>query len=220
MNKLIIVLSLVMLVACGKAEKIVYVNTPATTVETTDVIKLLVELENEWRLSQGQTVLSPGLTCSVQQVSSGQYLSTANGTPGAGQASMVLTGTKYMFLGTEGFNQPDSNAGTPNMIIPSSIRSLFLNNNYKINCAGFLVVEHDGHTPFQVSSDDGSILTVDGSVVINNDGNHSIVTKSGSKLLRRGVKSFNLAYAQTGGGKFGLVLKMDGEVIPGSRFYH
>lgn len=209
-------------VGCGKREKTYYVpgNTVTVKEDIPDSVQSLVAEENEYRLSQGQTMLSPGLSCTVQRISSGQYLSVAAGTPGAGQAAMVMTGSSYAFLNKGGFNQPDAVSGSVNNILPSAIQSLFVNVNYKINCTGFIVVQDDGYAAFSTSSDDGSILTVDGAIVINNDGNHSITTKNGSKLLRRGVKSFTLAYAQTGGGNFALMLNLNGQIAPGSLFYH
>jgi len=133
---------------------------------------------------------------------------------------LVLTGTKYAFLNKSGFNQPSVAGGQPNNILPTSIQSLFLNKNYKITCTGFIVIERDGHTGFSMASDDGSILSVDGTKLINNDGNHGIVTKSGSKSMRRGVKKFSIAYAQSGHGPFALILNMDGNIAPGALFYH
>lgn len=209
------------IVGCGKKEKIFVVkDTVVVKEDIPDSVQSLVDEENSYRLSQGQTMLSPGLSCTVQQISSGHYLSVAAGTPGAGQAAMIMTGSSYAFLNKGGFNQPDAVGGSVNNILPSAIQSLFVSVNYKINCTGFIVVQDDGYAAFSTSSDDGSILTVDGATVINNDGNHSITTKNGSKLLRRGVKSFTLAYAQTGGGNFALMLNLNGQIAPGSLFYH
>lgn len=206
---------------CGKRTETVTVKETVTqTVQASDSVQSLVDEENSYRLSQGQTMLSQGLSCTVQQVASGQWLSSSSPGYNAGQGVVVLTGTNYAFLNKSGFSQADTAGGNVNSILPSAIQSLFVNQNYKINCTGFIVIEYDGYTAFELSSDDGSILTVDGTQIINNDGNHAIQTKSGSKLMRRGVKSFTLSYAQTGGGNFALLLKKDGELAPGAVFYH
>jgi len=208
--------------ACGKSEKTVTVKEyVTTTVAAPRTVQTLVDEENEYRLSQGQTMLSPGLSCSVQRVASGQWLSNSSPGYNSGQGVVALTGTNYTFLNKTGFNQPDAPGGSVNNIIPSVISSLFVNQNYRISCSGFIVVESDGYASFDLLSDDGSILTVDGTQVINNDGNHSVQLKSGSKLMRRGVKSFSLSYAQTGGGNFALVLSTGGgSAVPGAVFYH
>lgn len=208
-------------VGCGKRTETVTVKETVTvSVPASDTVQSLVDEENSYRLSQGQTMLSQGLSCTVQQVSSGQWLSSSSPGYQVGQGVVVLTGTNYAFLGKSGFNVPNTSGGSANELLPASIRSLFINQNYKVNCTGFIVVEDDGYASFELSSDDGSILTVDGTQVINNDGNHSIQAKTGAKLMRRGVKSFTLAYAQTGGGNFALQLSMNGNIAPGALFYH
>jgi hypothetical protein len=195
---------------------------PAAPVPTVDPIQAqintLVAEENKWRESQGQTELSQGLSCSVQAISAGQYLSSSSPGYTAAQA-IVLAGSSYPFLGSN-FDQPNSGAGPNSVITDPYIQSLFTSNNYRISCLGQLVVLEDGYHGFTMSSDDGSILTIDGAQVINNDANHGVVTVSGTKLLRAGVHTFSLLYAQSGGGNFALVLNMNGSVLPAANLYH
>lgn len=217
----LIMIIAITLLGCGKKTKTVFVrDTVTVTQKVSDTIQSLVDEENEYRLSQGQTMLSQGLSCTVQKVASGQWLSSSSPGYNSGQGVVVLTGTNYAFLNKSSFNVPNSDGGLPNSLLPNAIQSMFLNVNYKINCTGFIVIENDGYKYFELSSDDGSILTVDGTQVINNDGNHSVVTKNGVKLMRRGVKSFTLSYAQTANGNFSLILNMDGELTPSTLFYH
>lgn len=82
------------------------------------------------------------------------------------------------------------------------------------------MVRETDYYDFSVESDDGSILTIDGTQVVNNDNNHGMTLRSGTKFLRRGVKSFSLWYAQTGSGNYGLVLKAGGEAIDGKYYAH
>lgn len=208
-------------VGCGKRTDTIFVKETTVVKEgIPDSVQSLVDEENEYRLSQGQTMLSQGLSCTVQQVASGQWLSSSSPGYNAGQGVVSLTGTSYAFLNKNGFNVGNTSGGSYNSILPSAIQPLFANVNYRISCTGFIVIEQDGYALFSLASDDGSILTVDGTQVINNDGNHSITTKSGTKLLRRGVKSFTLLYAQTGGGNFALQMSLNGQISPGSVFYH
>lgn len=216
------------LMSCGRTchDNVVQVPGPMQTVTVTtpaptpDPIQSLVNEENSYRLSQGQTMLSQGLSCTVQLVSSGQWLSSASPGYNAGQGVVVTTGTSYGFLNQWGFNQPDATGDQVNNIIPRAIQPLFVGQNYKITCNGYIVVEQDGYHEFDVSSDDGAILTVDGTQVLNNDGNHAITNKAGTKLLRQGVRSFNLSYAQTGSGNFALIVNMDRYLASGVLFFH
>jgi hypothetical protein len=203
-------------IVCNGAPGQDYIPPVETNVQT------LVDSENTWREEQGQTALTSGLSCSVQLLGSGQWLSSSS--PGYQAAQGVVTAlaasSSYSFLSTGGFNQPDSAGNLPNSVLPVAIQPLFENQNYKINCSGQLVVTSDGYYGFDLNSDDGSILTIDGTQVINNDGNHGMTDKQGTKLLREGVHTFSLLYAQSGGGNFGLVLQMNGSVLSGSNFYH
>lgn len=192
-----------------------YVAPPETDVQT------LVDTENAWRELNGQTSLSTGLSCSVQAIASGMWLS--NSSVGYQVAQGVVTaapGTpSYSYLYTDSFNQPDTGGGVNNLL-PVSLQPLYESNNYKISCSGAIVVTTNGYYTFDVNSDDGSILTIDGSQVVNNDGNHGMTDKVGTKLLRAGVHTFSMLYAQSGGGNFGLILQANASVVPGSVFYH
>lgn len=184
-------------------------------------VQELIDDENFYREGLGQTELSQGLSCSVQLVGSGQWL--ASSSPGYNASQGVVTAlagsTSYTYLFTGSFNQVDTASGS-NTLLPTQVEPLFVGQNYKINCSGQVVVTQSGYYGFDLNSDDGSILTVDGSQVINNDGNHSMTDKSGTKYLREGVHTFNLLYAQSGGGNFGLVLQWNNKTVPGNVWYH
>lgn len=191
---------------------------PEVTPEQADIDFLLGD-ENAYRLSLGQTELSSGLSCTVQKIASGQWLSSSSPGYNAGQGIIVVTGTAYSYLFKGIFNQSNSSPG-PNTLLPLAIQPLFLNNNYRITCSGQIVVRETGYYNFELNSDDGSILTINGTQVVNNDGNHGMTAKSGTVLLRRGVRTFALSYAQTGAGNFGLTLKANGSLIDGKYYAH
>lgn len=197
---------------CGRHDVVhVSSDSPVQVSPATSLVETLIDAENSFRLGQGQAVLSKGLSCSVQQVSSGQWLSNASPGYNGGQGVLVLTGTSYTFLNTLGFNQPNTTG--VNNVLPSAIRGMFNGINYKIACSGHMVAERDEYYTFTLASDDGSILTVDGTQVINNDGNHGVTTKTGVKYLRQGVRSFSLLYAQSGGGSLALTLDVNNSNI-------
>lgn len=193
---------------------------PVVTEEQAD-INFLLDDENTYRLNLGQTQLSNGLSCTVQALGSGQWLSSSSPGYNAGQGVVAaLAGsTQYSYLYQGSFNQPDSPSG-PNNLIPVALQPLFLSSNYKISCSGQIVVRQTAYYNFELNSDDGSILTVNGTQVVNNDGNHAMTLKSGTVFLRRGVRTFSILYAQTGAGNFGLVLKANGALIDSKYYAH
>lgn len=192
---------------------------PVVTPQQADIAAVLAD-ENSYREAQGQTELSSGLSCSVQAVSSGQWLSSSSPGYQAAQGVVVLTGSSYSYLLTSYINQGDTAGNQPMSILPAAIQPLFLSKNLRISCTGQIVVLDTGYYAFDVNSDDGSILTIDGTQVVNNDGNHGMTDKAGTKLLRRGVHTISLLYAQTGAGNFGLILLANGQLIDPSFYAH
>lgn len=183
-------------------------------------IDFLIDDENDYRLGLGQAAITSGLSCSVIEIVSGSWLSTTSpGYPGSGLIS--TTGkTSYPYLYKGNFNKSDGLSTSVNTLLPSNLRSTFDGKNFKISCSGFIVVRDTDYYDFSLDSDDGSILTVDGVNVIVNDGNHGMTVKSGTKFLRRGIRSFSISYAQSGGGNYGLVLKAGGTTIDGKYYAH
>lgn len=231
---LLIIIALIGLAGCGKGpaglDGTAGVQGPGATVVPESNAQQLVDAENLYREGLGQAALTLGLSCTVQLSGNapapvnapGQWLSSAS--PGYNAAQGLVTAlagsTSYAYLLQTSFNQVDSAGNVANALIPKAIQTLFINQNYKINCAGQIVVIDSDYYGFDLNSDDGSILTIDGAVVIYNDGNHSMTDKAGTKFLRAGVHTFNLAYAQSGGGNFGLILQANGSVVPSTAFYH
>jgi hypothetical protein len=193
--------------------------TPAPADPIDVQIASILSNENAYRLALGQTELSAGLSCTLQAVSAGSWLSSSSPGYVAAQGVLTLIGTQYSYLYEGAFDQANSGPGSNNLI-PVAIQPLFTNNNYKINCTGQIVILATAYYEFDLSSDDGSILTIDGAQVANNDGTHGITTASGTKLLRSGVHTFNLQYAQSGGGNFALILNSNGVSIDPRQYAH
>lgn len=222
MKSVIILAAVLGLVACGRGDKGDQGDpapTPAVSSQDAD-IQAVVTDENSYRSTLGQTQLSAGLSCSVQTVASGQWLSSSSPGYNSGQGTIVLTGSSYSFLLTQVIDQQDSPGNLANGLLPVPVQPLFINKNLKISCSGQIVVLQTAYYAFDTNSDDGSILTIDGTQVVNNDGNHGMTDKAGTKLLRRGVHSFSLVYAQTGSGNFGLILHANGADIDPKFFIH
>ena len=63
---------------------------------------------------------------------------------------------------------------------------------YKFEC--WFYAPHSDVYDFKLSSDDGSVLTIDGVVVVDNDGSHSLRHKDGSIRLAKGFHEMELRY--------------------------
>jgi len=72
--------------------------------------------------------------------------------------------------------------------------------NYGVRFEGYINVEADAFYRFAMESDDGSVLRIDGEVVIDNDGDHGPQLVTGHIPLRRGLHSLSLQYFQSEGG--------------------
>jgi len=74
--------------------------------------------------------------------------------------------------------------------------------NFAIRYTGNLAIDKEGEYTFFTSSDDGTRLSIDGNVVVDNDGDHGAnVEKSGKAKLTTGSHKIVLLYYQHGGDK-------------------
>lgn len=88
---------------------------------------------------------------------------------------------------------------------------------------GYVNVPEDRIYTFELASNDGSVLRIDGRVVIDNDGEHTLVEKTGQAALSAGLHPLELRYFDYNGGRVTLALVDDrGRRIPmgGEWFCH
>ncbi len=87
---------------------------------------------------------------------------------------------------------------------------------------GYIRIPEDGIYGFVLSSDDGSMLYIDGKVVVDNDGEHSTVIKSASRALRAGYHRIEVQYFDHNGGNLDLhVYDANGVCLsPGDLYFH
>ena len=71
---------------------------------------------------------------------------------------------------------------------------------------GILAVPANGTYTFTLNSDDGSLLFIDGSLVVNNGGPHAPLVVSGSALLTAGNHPFEVQFFEDFGGPSGVDL--------------
>ncbi|MBP3256556.1 MAG: GH92 family glycosyl hydrolase [Bacteroidales bacterium] len=62
--------------------------------------------------------------------------------------------------------------------------------------SGYIDIPEDGIWSFSLTSDDGAILEVDGTLVVDNDGSHSAITTFGRIPLLKGLHAYKLLYLE------------------------
>jgi len=88
---------------------------------------------------------------------------------------------------------------------------------------GMIVIPESGEYRFYLSSDDGSKLYINGELIVDNDGDHGVLTKSGSVQLKEGEQSIRVEWFNGGGG-YWLGAYIEGpelprQIIPPTMFY-
>jgi hexosaminidase len=96
--------------------------------------------------------------------------------------------------------------------------------SFGLQYTGYIEVPETGIYSFFLLADDGAILSIGDKLVINNDGQHGPIEKSGQVALQKGVHPFALHFIEAGGG-FSLDLKYSRgkepvQKVPHSFFTH
>ena len=94
---------------------------------------------------------------------------------------------------------------------------------FAFNFTGFINVPSDGQYTFYTTSDDGSNLYIDNVLVVDNDGLHGAIEKSGTIGLQAGKHTISVGYFQQAGGSV-LSVNYEGpgiskQVIPASALF-
>ena len=223
MKKLMLAVFALSMVACARGPRgfeggpgaPAPVPAPPVTSELQEKVAKILADENEYRLGLGQTALTTGLSCQLMTTTGGDRIQASI----AGHNTLQGLTSVGTFLLTSAFNQEDSPISQGNSVLPASMRNVY-KNMYLLRCQGQLVITETGHTMLDITSDDGSVVYVDGSKLLDNDNNHGTTTVAGMKYLRKGVHSFRVDYAQTGGGNQSLIVRMNGELLNPLLFAH
>ncbi len=95
---------------------------------------------------------------------------------------------------------------------------------FALSFEGYMKVKNDGVYHFFTLSDDGSKLFIDGVEVVNNDGEHGSVEKSGKAALKKGYHKIRIVYFDGGGGnELKVFWQPEGgkkEAIPSTVLFH
>ncbi len=73
--------------------------------------------------------------------------------------------------------------------------------NFGFRYIAQLDVPVTGNYQFYLTSDDGSRLKIDGNTLVDNDGLHAAITKTGSSQLSKGLHTIEVAFIQASGGQ-------------------
>ena len=73
------------------------------------------------------------------------------------------------------------------------------NENFAIRWEAPLIVDNESDYTFRVVSDDGAIVQIDGTTIVDNDGAHGVQEKSGPVHLVKGTHGISVDYFQTTG---------------------
>ncbi|MBP7273627.1 MAG: DUF1080 domain-containing protein [Saprospiraceae bacterium] len=92
-------------------------------------------------------------------------------------------------------------AGISNNLSYNAIDMKGLESNFAIISQGYFYINNSNNFVFRLTSDDGSQLTIDGKVVISNDGLHGMDGKDGEVTLSEGFHNFKIEYFNGYGGK-------------------
>jgi len=114
-----------------------------------------------------------------------------------------LQGINYSYFEPSGKINLNSITGTP---AATGIADVISNKNKKrtdkfaFEFTGYIRIDSDGIYAFFTDSDDGSMLYIDDEEIVNNDGDHGNVEKSGKAALKKGFHKIKVIYFDSGGG--------------------
>lgn len=119
-----------------------------------------------------------------------------------------------------GMNQETTSGITPQFSIANNEQT----ENFGFIFDGYIRVPKDGLYTFFLESNDGSVLFLNDTTLIDNDGAHGNYEKKGSTSLKAGMHKISLYYFQQGGGsKLTLSWQSDDfgkEEIPSNMLFH
>ncbi|MBD0254853.1 MAG: hypothetical protein ICV83_03965, partial [Cytophagales bacterium] len=116
----------------------------------------------------------------------------------------VTAGVEYSYYEGTWSTVPDFSALTAaktGSLANFSLTARNRNDNFGFRYTGFVQVPADGVYAFFTSSDDGSKLSIGDQEVVNNDGLHGMVEKSGNIALKAGLHAITVTFFEQGGGE-------------------
>ena len=143
------------------------------------------------------------------------------------KVSKAKTGIIYKYFEPVGkinmssINNDPKARGVANVI---SVEKKQRADKYAFEFSGYIRIDKDGIYTFFTDSDDGSMLYIDDEEIVNNDGDHGNVEKSGKAALKKGFHKIKVLYFDSGGGNsLKVSMQPEGgkkETIPASLLFH
>lgn len=101
------------------------------------------------------------------------------------------------FKNTKGIKETaDKEQSVANITVPKE----FVTPAFGLKYSGYIRVPKTGIYNFYFTCDDGGVLYINNEVVVDNDGLHSAIEKSGQAALTKGCHPFNIDFIEGGGG--------------------
>ena len=143
------------------------------------------------------------------------------------KASAAKPGIAYRYFEPVGKIDLNSISNDPKAIGVANVISVEKKqrtDKYAFEFSGYINIEKEGIYTFFTDSDDGSMLYIDDEEVVNNDGNHGSLEKSGKAALKKGFHKIKVLYFDSGGGNsLKVSIQPEGgkkEVIPASVLFY
>lgn len=114
------------------------------------------------------------------------------------QNGLTCTYYKGSFIDTKNMTSvaPSQTFNVNSIEVPSEVNAPAFGLQYR----GYIDVPENGIYSFYLTSDDGSLLSIDNKTVVDNDGLHSAIERSGEMALKKGLHRFSLDFIEGGGG--------------------
>ncbi len=112
-------------------------------------------------------------------------------------------GIAYKYFEPTGKTNLNSITGTPGTTGTTDIisnKQKRRTDKFAFEFTGYIRIDSDGIYSFFTESDDGSMLYIDDEEIVNNDGDHGTVEKSGKAALKKGFHKIKVLYFDSGGG--------------------
>ena len=132
-------------------------------------------------------------------VDNGQQINGTGGVPFVMSASTVGSSSLDP-LGAPFNGQAPTSTGITTGLTPINLSYRLRNDNIGFRFHGFITITNPGTYTFYTASDDGSMLQVNGTVVVNNNFDQGTTERSGIISLAAGTYPFTVTFHQGGGG--------------------
>ncbi|UEG54085.1 family 20 glycosylhydrolase [Mucilaginibacter daejeonensis] len=92
--------------------------------------------------------------------------------------------------------KPQASFNVDSLVVPKEVSSPSFGLKYQ----GYLDIPQDGIYSFYLTCDDGGVLKIAGRTVVDNDGWHGPIEKSGQVAVKKGLQPLQLDFVEGGGG--------------------